>query len=216
MKKSIKRSLIIVALALVAFVSGLIWIVSRPEELDEPFAESVLDTSRGPSFEVRVVVPRMARPLGGILPDWIVAKMDGTPSELRFDHTSRGAQFGIVGHDRVELKADEWDFSIETDAEGLITPATRLVFPLALGGRHLRLNCRPANPATGYLRTASRAGSAELGGRFVVELARCTNAESGKTTNWPPAPLTVRGSFVGSPAPSPESKRTAQESTTAK
>ena len=204
MKKSIKKSLIVIALILVAFVACLVWLGSRPEEFDEPVAESALDTSRGPSFEVRVVVPRMARPLGGILPDWIVGKMDGTPSELRFDHTSRGGQIGIVGHDRVELKADDWNFLIETDAEGRVTPGTRLIFPLALGGRQMRLNCKPSEPATGFLRTTSRAGSDELVGRFVVELARCTNAESGKTTNWPPAPLTVRGSFVSSPRASPD------------
>ncbi len=197
MKKFIKRSLIIIALALVAVVACLVWLVTRPDESDEPLAESVLDTSRGPSFEVRVGVPRMARPLGGILPDWVVRKMDGTPSLLRFDHTNRGARIASVGPDRIELRADDWDFLIETDAEGRITPATHLVFPLALGGRHLRLNCRPAAGAIGLIRTTARAGTNELGGRFVVELAKCTNAESGKTTNWPPAPLTVRGSFVG-------------------
>jgi hypothetical protein len=61
----------------------------------------------------------------------------------------------------------------------------------------VRLNCRPADRATGYLRTTTRAGSDELGGSFLVELATCRNAESGKTINWPPASLTVRGSFVG-------------------
>ena len=198
MKKYIKTSLMIIALALLAGLACFVWLRSRPDERDETVAESVLDTSRGPSFEVRVVVPRLARPLAGILPDWVVVKLDGTPSELRFDHRSLGAQIGKVGPDHVELRADGWDLLIETDGEGRITPGTRLVFPLALGGRHLRLNCRPADRATGYLRTTPR-GSDELGGRFLVELATCKNAESGKTTNWPPAPLTVRGSFVGPP-----------------
>ena len=63
----------------------------------------------------------------------------------------------------------------------------------------MRLDCRPADRATGYLNTTTRAGSDKLGGRFLVELAICKNAESGKTINWPPAPLTVRGSFVGPP-----------------
>jgi hypothetical protein len=71
------------------------------------------------------------------------------------------------------------------------------VFPLGLGGRKVRLNCRPADRATGYLRTTTRAGSDELGGSFLVELATCKNAESGKAIEWPPAALTVRGSFVG-------------------
>ena len=196
MKTSMKTSLIIILLALLAC---LVWLVSRPDEPDETVAESVLDTSRGPSFEVRVGVPRSARPFAGILPDWVVGKLDGTPSELRFDHRSRGAQIGSVGQDRLELSADGWDLFIDTDGEGRVAPGTHLVFPLGLGGRRVRLDCRPADPATGYLRTTTRAGSDALVGRFLVELATCKNAESGKTTNWPPAPLTVIGSFVGPP-----------------
>ena len=71
------------------------------------------------------------------------------------------------------------------------------MFPLGLGGRRVRLDCRPPDRATGYLHTTTRAGSDELGGRFLVELATCKNAESGKATNWPPAALTVSGSFEG-------------------
>ena len=194
MKKSMKTSLIIIALALLAGLACLVWLGSRPVA---PVAESVSNTSRGPSFEVRVVVPRLARPLAGILPDWVVGKFDGTPSELRFDHRSRGAQIGSVGHDRVELRADGWDLLIETDGEGRVAPGTRLVFPLALGGRQVRLSCRPADRANGYLQTTTRAGSDELDGRFLVELATCKNAESGKAIEWPPSPLTVRGSFEG-------------------
>ena len=199
-----KTSLIIIALALLACLACLVWLGSRPDEPDETVAESVSNTSRGPSFEVRVVVPRLARPLAGILPDWVVGKLDGTPSELRFDHTSSGARIGSVGHDRVghdrvELSADGWDLFIETDGEGRVAPGTYLVFQLALGGRQVRLSCRTADRATGYLRTTTRAGSDEIGGRFLVELATCKNAESGKAIEWPPAPLTVRGSFEGVP-----------------
>lgn len=199
MKKSIKTSLIIIALALLACVVWLVWLGSRPDQPDDAVAESVSDTSQSPSFEVRVVIPRLGRPLGGVLPDWVVKKLDGTPSELRFDHTSLGAQIGSVGHDRVELRADGWDLFIETDGEGRVAPGTHLVFPLALGGMQVRLNCRPADRANGYLSTTPRAGSDELGGRFSVELATCKNADSGKVISWPPAPLTVRGSFVGPP-----------------
>jgi hypothetical protein len=156
---------------------------------------------------VVVVVPRLGRPLGGILPDWVVTKMDGTPSELRFDHTNRGAQIVSARANRVELKADDWDFLIETDAEGRVAPGTRLVFPLALGGRNVRLNCRPAEPASGSLSTTTRPGSDEIVGQFIVELASCKNAQSGKIIEWPPAPLTVRGGFVGQPQrPSPDPK----------
>ena len=45
----------------------------------------------------------------------------------------------------------------------------------------------------------TRAGSGELGGSFLVELATCKNAESGRAIEWPPAALTVRGSFKGLP-----------------
>jgi hypothetical protein len=196
MKTSMKTSLIIVALALLA---SLVWFGSRRHESDEPVEASVSETSGGPSFEVRVVMPRGGLPLGGILPDWLVKKYDLTPRELRFDHTSPGAIIGSIEQNHIELSADGWNLFIETDGDGRVAPGTHLVFPLALGGRQLRLDCRPADRATGYLSTSTRAGSDALGGRFLVELATCKNAESGKTINWPPAPLTVRGSFVGPP-----------------
>jgi hypothetical protein len=192
-KTSMKIWLIIIAMALLACLVMLM-LRSRP---DESVAESVSDTSRGPSFEVRVIMPRSGLPLGGILPDWLVKKLDGTPSELRFDYTSRGAEISSVGHDRLELSADGWNLFIETDGEGRVAPGTRLVFPLGLGGKQMKLRCRPAYPGIGHLQTTTRAGSDELGGRFLVELATCENAESGKAIEWPPAPLTVRGSFEG-------------------
>ena len=129
-----KTSLIIIALALLACLVVLVVLRSRP---DEPVAASVSDTSRGPSFEVRVVMPRSGLPLGGILPDALVEKYDLTPRELRFDHTSRGAEIGSVEIDRLELRADGWDLFIETGGEGRITSGTHLVFPLGLGGRRL-------------------------------------------------------------------------------
>jgi len=193
MKTSIKISLIIIALSLLAC---LVVLVLRSRS-DEPVAESALDTSRGPSFEVKIVVPRMGLPFAGILPDWLVKKHDLTPRELRFDHTSQGARIATVEHDRLELKADGWDFFIETNGDGRVAPGTHLVFPLGLGGKRLRLDCRPADPSNGFLRTTTRTGTDTIGGSFLVELASCKNAESGKTSEWPPAPLTVSGSFVG-------------------
>jgi hypothetical protein len=210
MKKSIKRSLIVIALALLVGLVCLVWLGSRP---DDPVAESVLNTAQGPAFNVRVVVPRTGLPFGGLLPDSLVKRYDLTPRELRFDHTSRGARIGSLGQNRLELSADGWELFIETDGEGRITPGTRLVFPLGLGGNRVRLSCQPADRATGYLRTATRPGSNDLRGRFLVELATCKNAESGKTSNWPPAALTVSGSFVGQPQPpSPEPKSDPQRS----
>lgn len=151
-----KTWLTIIALALLA---SLVVPRSRP---DEPFAADVSDTFQGPSFAVHVVRPLSARPffgLFGLLPD----------NELRFDHTSRGARIGSVGHDHLELSADGWNLFIETDGEGRVAPGTRLVFPI------------------------------ELDGSFLVELATCKNAESGKAIEWPPEPLTVSGSFGGLP-----------------
>lgn len=212
MKRSGKTLLIIIPLVLLACLVVLVVRRSRLDEPDELDGASISEIYRSPSFEVRVVMPRSGLPLGGILPDALVKKLDGTPSELRFDHASSGAQMVSVEPNRVELKADDWDFLIETDAEGRITPMTRLVFPLALGGRHVKLNCGPGDLANGYLRTTMRAGSEELVGRFVVELAKCRNAESGKNIDWPPAPLTVRGSFMGlarrqqTPSTSPQSR----------
>jgi hypothetical protein len=196
-KRSRKTSLvIIIALALLAC---LVWFVSRPDERDEPVGANVSQTSGVPSFEVRVRMPRLARPFFGLLPDRLAARMDGTPREVGFDDASRGARVGSVAQDRLELGADGWELSIETDREGRLAPATRLVFPLSLGGRQVRLRCRPADAANGYLHATTRAGSDVLDGSFLVELATCENAESGKAIEWPPAPLTLRGSFGGLP-----------------
>jgi len=101
-----KKLLIIIALAL--FVC-LAVIGSRP---DEPVVASASDTSRGPIFEVQVVKPRSARPLFGILPARLEAKLLGD-EDLRFDNASRGAEICRVGHDRLELKADGWELFIE-------------------------------------------------------------------------------------------------------
>jgi hypothetical protein len=197
MNRFVKASIIIIIA--VVLLACFVVFRSRPAE---PAAVTISDSSPGPSFEVRVGVPRLGRPFAGILPDWLVGKFDLTPGELRFDSKSLGAQIGIVGHDRVELRADGWDLSIKTDGEGRVAPDTRLVFRLALGGRQVRLNCRPADPSIGDLSIATR-GPDQLAGRFLVEFASCKNAESGKAIEWPPAPLTVRGSFVSAPKGNP-------------
>jgi len=195
MKTSMKTSLIMIALALLVC---LVWLVLRP---DEPVTPSVSDPSRSPSFAVNVEKPRLARFLFGILPTKLEAKLFGNGGylETAFDHASRGAKIGSVGHDRLELSADGWDLLIKTDGEGKVGPGTRLVFPIELAERQRTLRCRPADRATGYLHATARAGSDVLDGRFLVELATCENAETGMVIEWPPAPLTVRGSFEGLP-----------------
>ncbi len=129
MKKSIKTSLIIIALALVGGLACLVWFVSRPDEPDAVVRASVPGTSQGPSFEVQVEKPRMDRFLGGILPTKLEAKLFGG-GELRFGHATSGAKIGGAGRDRLELSADGWDLLIETDGEGRVAPGTRLVFPM--------------------------------------------------------------------------------------
>ena len=187
-----KKSRIIIALALLA---GLIVLGLRR---GEPVATNISDTSRGPSFEVHVVKPRLARPLFGILPTKLEEKLEAR-GERRFDHTSLGAKIGSVEHNRLELSADDWALFIGTDGEGEVAPGTHLVYTMQLAEKQRRLRCRPADGAPGYLRTTTRAGSGERDGRFLVELATCENVETGKVIEWPPAPLTVRGSFKGLP-----------------
>src|SRR5215475_13040625 len=125
MKKSMKISAIILALALLACLVAL---RSRP---DEPDAASASDTFQGPSFEVHVVKPRLARPLFGILPTKIEEKLE-KGGELRFDHTNRGAKIGSVDRTRLELSADDWDLLIKADGEGRVAPGTRLVYTMEL------------------------------------------------------------------------------------
>ena len=203
MKTSIKTSLIVVALTLLVCVVCGVWFLSRTNEL---VGASVSGTSQVPIFEVNVQRPRSDRPFFGILPTMLEAKLLG---ELRFDHASRGARIGSVTPDHVELSADGWDLLIETDSEGRVTPATRLIFPIEIAERQYSLRCRPADPANGYLHATTRLGSDVLDGRFIVELAKCENAATGKILDteaggdpgqaWPSSPLTLRGSFQGAP-----------------
>jgi len=116
----------------------------------------------------------------------------------RFDQASPGAQVGKIAPDHIELRADDgWELLIETDREGRLTPETHVGFPVKLGGRPLKFNCRPAAPTVGFLHTTARAGSDELEGSFQLEVAICKNAVSGKTAAWPYEPLKVRGTFAG-------------------
>lgn len=217
MKTSLKIPLVIIALALLVCLAGLVWLVSRPNEL-----ASVSGTSGPPSFEVNVEKPRMDRFLGGILPTKLEAKLIG--GELRFDHTSRGARIGSVGRDRLELSADGWDLLIETDGKGGIVPGTRLIFPIEIAEKQWTLRCRPADRPVGYFDATTRPWMSQskssgvlasdvLDARFLVELAKCEDADTGKILDteaggnpgdaWPSSPLTLRGSFAGLPQSRP-------------
>lgn len=205
MKKSMKRLLIIVALVLVASVVLLVRLAFRPAD---PLANSVSDASAGPVFDVNVEKPHLDRAFFGILPAKVEAKLFGV-DELRFGHASRGAKIGNVGRDRIELGAEGWDLLIETNGQGAIAPGTLLVFPIEIAEKQWMLRCRPAEQTVGFLEATKRPGSDVLDGRFVVELARCEDAKTGKILDteaganpgdaWPDSPLTLRGTFKGLP-----------------
>lgn len=190
------RTRVTFAVIAVAVVSGLAALLLFRPRPPEPVAPTVLDTSQGPAFDVRVEKPRRSRPLFGIFPSNWEEKLFGV-AELRFDNATPGATVVRFAHDRLELRADSWDLSLVTDTDGRVTPETRLLFPIRLAEKQRNLRCRPSDPATGSIRSSKRAGTEVSDGSFTVELAICENAETGKVVEWPAAPLTVRGSFAG-------------------
>ena len=204
MKGSRKILLIIIALVSLVCLPVVVWLLLRP---GEPDAAIIASTSQGrPAFTVTVEKPRMDRFLGGILPTRLEEKLTGG-GELRFDQASRGARIGSAGSDRLELGADGWDLLIQTDRAGQVAPGTRLVFPIEIAEKQWTLRCRPADPTVGYLQVSTRPGSDVLDGRFLIELARCEDAQTGKILDteaggspgqaWPSSPLTLRGTFAG-------------------
>jgi hypothetical protein len=210
MRGSRKILLIIIALVLLVCLPVVVWLLLRP---DEPDAASIASTSQGrPMFTVTVEKPRMDRFLGGILPTRLEDKLIGG-GELRFDQASRGARIGSAGSDRLELGADGWDLLIQTDSAGQVAPGTGLVFPIEIAEKQWTLRCRPADQTVGFLQVSTRPGSDVLDGRFLVELAKCEDAQTGQILDteaggnpgqaWPSSPLTLRGSFAGLPQRGP-------------
>ena len=183
----------IIALALL-----LACIVALRLRRDQPVGPSVSETSRligRPAFEVQVEMPAFN---SGRAPWEIPGVILGYDRGPRFDQGSFGAHVGKIAADHIELSADGgWNLLIEADGEGRITQGTHVAFPVKLGGRPLKFNCRPADPVIGYLHTTARTSSDELEGNFQLEVAICTNAASGKTAAWPYQPLKVRGNFAG-------------------
>ena len=182
--------MIIIALALL-----LVCIFVLRLRRDKPVGASVSETARlaeGPAFEVQVEMPAFN---SGRAPWEIPGVILGYDHGPRFDQASPGAQVGKIALNHIELSADGgWDLLIETDGDGRLTQGTHVAFPVKLGGRPLKFNCRPADPTIGYLHTTARNGLDELKGSFQLEVAICKNAASGKTTAWPYQPLKVRGS----------------------
>jgi len=188
-----KILVIIIALALL-----LVCIVALRLRRDKPAGPSVSETPRlaeGPAFEVQVEMPAFN---SGRAPWEIPGVILGYDHGPRFDQASPGAQVGKIALNHIELSADGgWDLLIETDGEGRLAQGTHVAFPVKLGGRPLKFNCRPADSSIGYLHTTARKDLDGLEGSFQLEVAICKNAASGKTAAWPYQPLKVRGNFAG-------------------
>jgi hypothetical protein len=189
------KKLLVIAIALVLLLAFVVALILRR---DEPVRPSMAEASRligGPAFEVQVEMPAFN---SGRSPWEIPGVILGYDRGPRFDQASPGAQVGKIAPDHIELSADNgWDILIETDREGRLAEGTHVAFPVKLGSRPLKFNCRPAQPAVGYLHTTTSPGSDELEGSFQLEVAICKNAVSGKTAAWPYQPLKVRGNFAG-------------------
>jgi hypothetical protein len=188
-----KVLVIIIALALL-----LVCIVALRLRRDKPVGPSVSETSRligGPAFEVQVEMPAFN---SGRAPWEIPGVILGYDRGPRFSQASPGAQVGKVAPDHIEFSADGgWDLWIERDGKGRLAQGTHVSFPVKLGGRPLKFNCRPADPTVGYLHITPSTGSEQFEGSFQLEVGICKNAVSGKTASWPYQPLRVRGSFAG-------------------
>lgn len=188
-----KIFVIISALALL-----LACIVALRRQRAQPIAPSVSETSRligGAAFQVQVEMPAFN---SGRAPWEIPGVILGYDHGPRFDQTTPGAQIGKIALDHIELSADGgWDILIETDSEGRLAQGTHVAFPVKLGGRPLKFNCRPADLRVGYLHTTAGTGSDEFEGSFQLEVSICKNAVSGKTAAWPYQPLKVWGNFAG-------------------
>jgi hypothetical protein len=189
------KKILVIIIVLALLLAGIVVLRLRREK---PLGPSVSETSLligGPAFEVQVEMPAFN---SGRAPWEIPGVLLGYDHGPRFDQASPGAQVGKIAPNHLELSADGgWNLMIEIDGEGRLAQGTQVAFPVKLGGRPLKFNCRPADPIVGYLHTTAHTGSDELEGNFQLEVAICTNAASGKTAAWPYQPLKVRGNFAG-------------------
>jgi hypothetical protein len=189
------KKIVVIIMSLALLLAALIALRLLREK---PIGPSVSETSRlvrDRTFEVQVEMPAFN---SGRAPWEIPGVILGYDRGPRFNQASPGAQVGKIAPDHIELRADGgWDLLIETDAEGRLAHETHVAFPVKLGGRPLKFNCRPADPTVGYLHITARSDSDELEGDFQLEIAICKNAVSGKTATWPYQPLRVRGNFAG-------------------
>ena len=187
--RSKKTFLIILGLALL--LGGVLVLRFRRERRVTQHAPQ---TSGGPWFEIAVEAPLFNSRPPWEIPGVLLGTRERGP---KLNQNSPGVRIGTITSHRLELSAEGgWNFLIETDSEGRLTPATHIAFPIAIGGRPNKFDCRPADPPVGYLDTKG-ADSGEIEGSFAVEVMRCINVKSGKTAQWPYSPLPVRGNFAG-------------------
>jgi hypothetical protein len=189
------KKILVIIIALALLLACIVGLMLRR---DKPVGPGVSETSRligGPAFEVQVEMPAFN---SGRAPWEIPGVLLGYDRGPRFDQASPGAQAGKTAPDHIELSADGgWDILIETDSGGRLAETTHVAFPVKLGGRPLKFNCRSADPTGGYLQITAGTGSEQLEGSFQLEVSICKNAVSGKTAAWPYKPLRVRGNFAG-------------------
>ncbi len=188
--RSRKTLLIILGLALL--VGCVLVLTLRRERRVAQGTQGAPQTSEGPWFEIAVDAPIFNSRPPWEIPGVLLGTRERGP---KLNQNSPGVRIGNITSQRFELSAEGgWDFLIETDSEGRLTPATHIAFPVAIGGRPYNFNCRPAEPPVGYLDTK---GAGEIEGSFVVEVMRCLNVKSGKIAQWPYSPLPIRGNFKG-------------------
>ena len=173
-------------IGLAVLVLGTV-VANRPDRRKALLAPG---SSSEPAFVVQVIRPRMGLPLGGLLPPgWV-----GLDVELGFDGTSAGARVVRAEPGCVELVAEGWEVVLEFDGTGQVGGGTRAEFEMVFEDEPTRVRCRPGQPAVGSIMTLVLA-SGELAGRFELELARCEDAATGESLDWPPDPLVLYGSF---------------------
>ena len=166
---------------------------------EERLGTHTVDKPRRPSFAVRVVKSPLDRPLLGLFPEKWLTRMDPSPGELSFDHSSPGAS-GSVGPSRLELHAEGWHLLLELDRDGRVTPETALVLPMNHAGRRRALHCRPSRQAGADLRATPADVPGAFDGAFRFQLSACEVAATGEAIDWPVAPMTVTGNFTALPA----------------
>jgi len=189
-----KSTLWIFAILLLLLLSSVMFLL-----LDSDYVVPSIDnlSTDTPAFEMRVLKPRSARPLFGILPDGLFGL---PPKELQFNSfapSEKDTKVAEIGRHYLAIGDGDWSLYIETNENGEITANTQIVFPIELGERLVTLRCHAEPDIDGYLNTDDTTDLDAYRGTFLVKISICENAVSNKSIEWPPRPLTVYGAFDG-------------------